>query len=109
MEFLTAKEVAEVLRISKELVYKNYRQFGGIKIGRVIRFEKEVFNQILRRWLDDSIQAGEEVAISLREVGSPALEVRVQDEGRGEAGGVRRQKKTGADKYGLHRLVREKA
>ena len=47
---LTVKELAEYLNVNEKTIRENYRQFGGIKIGRHYRFfTKEVANALEKR------------------------------------------------------------
>ena len=47
---LTAKQLAEFLGVNEKTIRENYRQFGGIKIGRHYRFfTKEVANALEKR------------------------------------------------------------
>jgi len=47
---LTTKELAEYLGVNEKTIRENYRQFGGIKIGRHYRFfTKEVANALEKR------------------------------------------------------------
>jgi excisionase family DNA binding protein len=49
-EAITVKELAEYLDINEKTLRENYRQFGGIKIGRHYRFfTKEVANAMEKR------------------------------------------------------------
>ena len=105
MRFLTADEVAGVLRCSREHVYRNYRLFAGVKIGRVLRFEEERLYSTLGRMADDSLQVPREVEVPLHQEHDPAYEGGVRHEaGRKE----RRDRCTAAgrnDKYGLYREI----
>ena len=40
MDYLTAKEVAQMLRLSKDYVYKHFELFGGMKFGRHCVFQR---------------------------------------------------------------------
>lgn len=44
--YLTVPQVAKVLQVSTDWVYKNYKQLGGVKIGGIIRF---IDNEIVER------------------------------------------------------------
>ena len=47
---LTTKELAEYLGVNEKTIRENYRQFGGVKIGRHYRFfTKEVTNAVEKR------------------------------------------------------------
>ncbi len=43
MELLTVDDIAQALKSSKWFVYKNYEILGGFKIGKLVRFSREVF------------------------------------------------------------------
>jgi len=47
---ISVKELAEYLNVNEKTIRENYRQFGGIKIGRHYRFfTKEVINALEKR------------------------------------------------------------
>ena len=49
-EAITVKELSEYLGINQKTLRENYRQFGGIKVGRHYRFfTKEVANALEKR------------------------------------------------------------
>ena len=49
-EALTAKELAEYLGVNETSIRKNYRQYGGIRVGRHYRFfSKEVISAIQKQ------------------------------------------------------------
>ena len=49
-EAITVKELAEYLGINQKTLRENYRQFGGVKIGRHYRFfTKEVASALEKR------------------------------------------------------------
>ena len=53
-EAITVKELSEYLGINQKTLRENYRQFGGIKIGRHYRFfTKEVANALEKRQKDN--------------------------------------------------------
>ncbi|MBP9023972.1 MAG: helix-turn-helix domain-containing protein, partial [Spirochaetes bacterium] len=41
---MTPKQVAGYLQISPRTVYSHWEQLGGFKIGRTLRFRKEILN-----------------------------------------------------------------
>mgnify|MGYP000934278495 CR=1 FL=1 len=63
MEFLTVDEIARMLKASREFVCKNRRLLGGIKVGRLVRFPKTVFERIIEevhrsKWRYDFLKGG---------------------------------------------------
>jgi len=64
MEYLNAEQVADMLNFSTWFVYKNWQFFGGIKIGKVVRFEKQAVERILH----DCRQISQQVAQRFEEV-----------------------------------------
>jgi hypothetical protein len=52
MEFLTIGEIARVLKTSPGFVYKDGKLFGGIKVGRLVRFPKWATAALLEDTLD---------------------------------------------------------
>ena len=47
-EIMTPKQVAYYLKISPRSVYSRWEKLGGIRIGRTIRFRKEVIDALFR-------------------------------------------------------------
>ena len=47
-EIMTPKQVAEYLQISTRTVYSCWKELGGLRVGRTIRFRKEVINALFR-------------------------------------------------------------
>jgi hypothetical protein len=47
-EIMTSKQVASYLKISPRSVYSRWEKLGGIRIGRTIRFRKEVIDALFR-------------------------------------------------------------
>jgi len=43
---MTPKQVAGYLQISPRTVYSHWEQLGGFKIGRTLRFRKEILNAL---------------------------------------------------------------
>jgi len=107
MEFLTAKEVANILRCSLWFVYKNYKELGGIRFGKIIRFEKEAFLNNIKEGFNDDREAQRETPLQFLVEGSETQEGRLQDEARSPRGRAKSSQKSKTDKYGLYRLVRE--
>ena len=47
---LSAKDVAEYLGTDVKIVRKNYRELGGIRLGRIYKFfEKEIYNAVQKK------------------------------------------------------------
>jgi hypothetical protein len=47
MELLTAEEVSKLFKCSQEFVYKNRSLLGGIKIGRLVRFQLNKIKEVI--------------------------------------------------------------
>ena len=47
-EIMTPKQVAYYLKISPRTVYSRWEKLGGLRIGRTIRFRKEVIDALFR-------------------------------------------------------------
>ncbi len=47
MNILSASEVAELLRLDKQTVYRNAKMLGGAKIGRRWLFDKDIVRDVL--------------------------------------------------------------
>jgi hypothetical protein len=103
MEFLTAEDVARIFKVSKFYVYKNYQIFGGIKLGRILRFEKKLLEVIL----NDRFEASRQLALGLLEKRAEVQEGRIRHQTGGKNGGVRLSKNPKTDKYGLYQTLRE--
>ena len=108
MNFLTAEEVAKILRTSVWFVYQHRQLFGGIKIGKVVRFDKEIFESIIKEVMEnDSISASEQVEIRFLEEQSSISGKRISHKARSKSGGSGNPKKSKTDEFGLYRLMRE--
>ena len=95
---ITVKELAEFLGINQKTLRENYRQFGGIKIGRHYRFfTKEVANALEKRQeicgADQEERSAEREGISDTE-GSESV-------GSKDEKNVRRRVERQDDKHGL--------
>jgi hypothetical protein len=60
---LTAKQVAERLNCSLYFVYKNFDKLGGFKIGKLTRFNEEVFEQRLKEMGNGSVETSREMEV----------------------------------------------
>lgn len=108
MEFLTAEEVAKILRTSVWFVYQHRKLFGGIKIGGVVRFDKEIFEAKLEEVMKiDSLPTPCKMEIRLLEERDSPQGKRLSDKTGGESGGSRSPKKSKVDEFGLYRLMRQ--
>jgi hypothetical protein len=68
IEFLTAEEIAKILRTSVWFVYQHRQLFGGIKIGKVVRFDKEIFESKIKEVIESvDLSASGEVEVRLLE------------------------------------------
>jgi len=106
-EFLTPLEIAKVLRVSPEFVYKHARELGGVKIGRLVRFSKRIFNKKIEEVTNGGIQESRPMDVRLSEERNEAQAGRLPD----ERGGNRRPGPGKGickeDKYGLREIVQE--
>jgi hypothetical protein len=46
---MTSKQVARYLQISPHTVYSRWEKLGGLKIGRTLRFRKEIIDALFRQ------------------------------------------------------------
>jgi uncharacterized protein YigA (DUF484 family) len=107
VEFLTAEDIAEILKTTPEFVYKNRTLLGGIKIGRLVRFPKSVFESIMGRMNDERIQASGQVDVRLFEERDAVQGRRLRDQERSPRRGGKGKGNSKADKYGLYEALRE--
>ena len=107
MDLLTAKEVAIILKASESYVYQNKALFGGMKLGGVIRFDKEVFFKKLQEAAHGTEEASREMAIRVHERGNKVFERRISDQARCNSGRTQGKESDREDKYGLRKIVRE--
>ncbi|HOS46311.1 MAG TPA: helix-turn-helix domain-containing protein [Paludibacter sp.] len=56
---MTPKQVAGYLLISQRTVYSNWEKLGGLKIGRTLRFRKEVIDALFLRKEKEMERGGE--------------------------------------------------
>jgi hypothetical protein len=98
-EAISVKDLAEFLKINEKTLRENYRQFGGIKIGRHYRFfTKEVAKYALEKRQKQIYSAGQEERSATGEGVSkiePSKKVGSRDE-KADRRGVERE-----DKHGL--------
>ena len=100
-EFLTPKEVAEILKVSPEWVYKHAKEYGGVKIGRLVRFSKRVFNKVIEEVISGSLPASQQLDVRLCEKYQEIPGGRIPDSP-GSSGSRSESKNNGTkDKYGL--------
>jgi len=110
MEFLTAEEVAKILRTSVWFVYQHRELFGGIKIGKVVRFDKEIFESKMKEVMENvSLPASRQMEIRLLEEQGSAAGGRVSDKTGSQSGRSGSPKESKGDEFGLYRLVRQQA
>jgi len=110
MEFLTAEEVSKILRTSVWFVYQHRQLFGGIKLGKVVRFDKKIFESKIKEVMEDvGLQASREMEIRLLEKESETPGGRIQHETGSQSGRSRSPKKNQGDEFGLYKLMREQA
>jgi hypothetical protein len=108
MEFLTAEEIAQQLRCSVWFVYQNRRIFGGIKIGKLVRFDKEIFESKIREVKDnDLLSAPREMALRLLEEQSSPKGKRISNEERSQGSRSRSSEKTKGDEFGIYKDLRQ--
>jgi hypothetical protein len=79
-EAITVKQLAEFLNINEKTVRENYRQFGGIRIGRHYRF----FTKEVAKY---AIQARQEIYSTDQEERAEARKGILDAEGRESMGG----------------------
>ncbi|HNY50310.1 MAG TPA: hypothetical protein PLV50_03035 [Smithella sp.] len=108
MEFLTAEEIAKILRTSVWFVYQHRKLFGGLKIGGVVRFDKEIFETKVKEVMKiDSISAPCEMEIRLLEERDSAQGKRLSDQTGSQGRRGRSPKKSKVDEFGLYKLMRQ--
>ena len=57
---MTSKQVAGYLQISPRTVYSRWEKLGGLKIGRTLRFRKEIIDALFRQKEKEMERGGEE-------------------------------------------------
>jgi hypothetical protein len=108
MEFLTAEEVANILRTSVWFVYQHRKLFGGVKIGGVVRFDKEIFETRMKEVMNiDSLPASSKMEIRLLEERDTPSGKRLSDQTGSQGCGSRSPKKSKVDEFGLYKLMRQ--
>jgi excisionase family DNA binding protein len=60
-EIMTSKQVAEYLHVSPRTIYSCWEKLGGIRIGRTIRFRKEVIDALFRPEEKKMARGGEKI------------------------------------------------
>lgn len=109
MEFLTPQEVAKILRCSAWFVYANRKLLGGIKIGKIVRFEKEIFESKLKEVINDSSTPPEEMEVRLLEERSEAKEKRIPHQAGRKNSGSRSSQTSEEYERELYKIMRQQA
>ena len=108
MEFLTAEEVSKILRTSVWFVYQNRQLLGGIKLGKVVRFDKEVFESKIKEVMENvSVSSSIEVEVRLLEEQSSPPGGRISNESGSKSARSGRSKKSQGDEFGIYKSLRE--
>jgi hypothetical protein len=95
MELLKPEEVAKLLKCSVAFVYRNRLLLGGLKIGKLVRFQLNKIKEVIYG------RETREVEIRLYEGRNEIQERRIQDKNRSNTGGSRGSNRNKNDKYGL--------
>jgi len=106
-EFLTPRETSKILRVSPEFVYKHAQSLGAIRIGRLVRFPRRVFEKIMEEVISGGGETWSDLEVRLHQERSALPERRISHERRGQRSGGKGENVSPADQYGLYRLVRE--
>jgi hypothetical protein len=106
-EYLTADDIARKLKVSPEFVYKHAYEFGAVKVGKLVRFSKGLFNKIMEVKIIASLQAQKEVDVRLLEEWRKVQAGRVSRKARSCGGGSQEEKYGESDKYGLRGIMRK--
>ena len=104
MTFLTPQEVADMLRCSVWFVYQNRSFLGGVKIGKIVRFEKE---ELERRLKDVAVPPPGKVEVRFLEERREASSQRVRDKTGSKNRRGRSAKKAQRDERDLYAFVRK--
>ena len=108
MEFLTAEEVAKILRCSEWFVYANRKILGGIKIGKLVRFDKEIFESKIKEVMKSGdVQTPGQLELGILEEQSAPERERILDQERSKSGGGRSAKKSQRDEFGIYKYLRQ--
>ena len=100
-EFLTPREIAKILKVSPEWVYKHAKEYGGVKIGRLVRFSKKIFNKIIEEVISGGLPASQQLDVRLREEQQEIPGGRIQNSSGGSGSGGQSKNNSTKDKYGL--------
>jgi hypothetical protein len=108
VEFLTAEQIAKITKLSVWFVYQNRQLFGGIKLGKAVRFDKETFETKMKEVIEsECLPASGQVAIRVHDRRSEVSGQRL----RNKTGGQRRRSRTAqelkADEFGLFAALQE--
>lgn len=103
IDLLKAEELAKILKCSVEFVYKHAHELGGIKIGRLVRFQLNKIQEVIGH----DRKARNDLPLRLYEEGSEIQERRVSNEGRSQTSRSKSQDTNEEDKYQLHQIVQQ--
>ena len=108
MEFLTAEEVAKILKVSPWFVYKHAKSLGGLKIGRCVRFPKELFEKRIQEVIEgDRLQTSGEMAVRVHDQGRALPGQRVRNQASRPRRRSRRSTELKEDEFSILALMRE--
>jgi hypothetical protein len=105
MELLTADEVARMLKCSPEFVYKNRVLLGGVKIGRLVRFQMTKIEEVM----GIGGETRDDLEIRLRKTSGKVQERRISDQAGSDRSGSQSPNRSKEDKYGLLKALQLKA
>jgi hypothetical protein len=106
-EFLTPLEISKILKVSPEFVYKHAKEFGGVKIGRLVRFSKRIFNQIMEEVMKNGRETRHGMEIRFHEERGEVPAGRISHKGRRSGSGGQSEDIGPDDKYGLYKIVQQ--
>lgn len=106
-EFLTTIEISKILKSSPEFVYKHAKELGGIKIGKLVRFSKIKFQEIMGGMSNGDLQTQREMDVRFLEKRGKIQEGRISGQTRCDRSGSKDKKYNQSDKYGFRAIMRE--
>lgn len=102
MTLLKAQDVAKLLGCSMEFVYKNRQLLGGIKIGKLVRFQLNMINEVI-----NGRETREEISLLLHSERSETSEGGLPKQRRSEGSRGKGKNASADDEYGLYQIVQQ--
>jgi excisionase family DNA binding protein len=111
---LTLKEAAAYLKVSNHTLYRRWKLLGGMKVGREIRFNKQVIDSLFRKDIENESGRIQDQSRDKMELRFPLSENQISKEGLSNKAASKNRREQNErkfieteDKFGFRGIVRE--